>query len=284
MTVLISGLSVGAIYAMIAIGYNITYLAAGVINFAFANFVMLGVFVWLVVSGWSIPAIIGMILMILLFAVLGMAEERVAIRPLPIGRHAELITTMGIGTILTGVMVVIWGSEPQPVPPIVGGTFELAGGVVVWNNLLLIGAVIAVAAILYFVLRYTRLGLAALALNEDRVAAILRGVDARKLAIIAFAVAMGYAALISPLIGAQTFALASAPLILAIKGFFALTIGGVGSNFGAVIGGFAVGIVEVFGAQYVGAGLQNIFVFVLFLVFVMVRPNGIFAQKKLRSV
>ncbi|MCU1415632.1 MAG: amino acid transporter permease [Microbacteriaceae bacterium] len=284
MTILISGLSVGAIYALIAIGYNITYLAAGVINFAFANFVMLGVFAWLVVTGFSLPSVIGLVVTIAIFAVLGVIEERVAIRPLPIGRHAELITTLGVGTVLTGLITVIWGTNPLPVKPVVDGGFQFLGAIVTWNDVLLVGAASVAAVVLYFVLRHTRLGLAATALNQDRTAAILRGVDSRRIAVIAFAFALGYAALIAPVVGNQTFADVGAPLTLAIKGFFALTIGGIGSNLGALVGGFAVGIIEALAARYVGGEFQDLFVFVLFLLFVFLRPSGIIGQRALRTV
>ncbi len=161
MTVIIAGLSVGAIYAMIAIGYNITFLAAGVVNFAFANFIMLGAFIWLMVLGWSIPALIA-------FTAFGLAEERIAIRPIPAGRHAELITTVGVATVLTGLMAVIWGSEARQVPPVIDGRVSIGGSTIVWNNVVLLIAAIVIAAILSLVLRYTRFGLAARALNEDR--------------------------------------------------------------------------------------------------------------------
>ena len=284
MTILIAGLTVGAIYAMIGIGYNITYLAAGVVNFAFANFIMLGVFGWLVVSKWSLPAVLGFIVMVLAFAVLGIVEERTAIRPLPVGRNAELITTLGVGTVVTGLCTVKWGSNPLPVNPVVSGGFTLLNTVVTWNAVFMVGLVVVFAAGITLILRRTRLGLATLALNQDRTAAILRGVNSRGIAVIAFAFVLAYAAVISPVVGAETFADVSVPLTLAIKGFFAMTIGGIGSNLGALAGGLAIGVVEAFAARYLGANYQDIFVFLLFLIFVFARPMGIVGGRALRTV
>jgi branched-chain amino acid transport system permease protein len=284
MTILISGLTVGAIYAMVGIGYNITYLAAGAVNFAFANFTILGVFGWLVVSKWSLPSVVGLVVMVAVFALFGVVEERVAIRPLPVGRHAELITTLGVGTVVTGLCTVRWGSNPLPVNAVVSGGFSLLGAVVTWNAVFMVGLAVIFAAGITVILRRTRLGLATLALNQDRTAATLRGVNSRGIALIAFAFALAYAAVISPVVGAETFADVSVPLTLAIKGFFAMTIGGIGSNLGTLAGGLAIGVVEAFAARYLGANFQDIFVFLLFLVFVFARPSGIVSGRTLRTV
>jgi branched-chain amino acid transport system permease protein len=284
MTILISGLTVGAIYAMIGIGYNITYLAGGVVNFAFANFIMLGVFGWLVVSKWSLPTALWLIVMVLAFAVFGIVEERTAIRPLSVGRNADLITTLGVGTVVTGLCTVAWGSNPLPVSPVVSGEFSLLGAIVTWNAVFMVGLAAVFAVGITVILRRTRLGLATLALNQDRTAAILRGVNSKRITAIAFAFALAYAAVISPIVGAETFADVSVPLTLAIKGFFAMTIGGIGSNLGALVGGLAIGVVEAFAGRYLGANFQDIFVFLLFLIFVFARPMGIVGGRTLRTV
>jgi branched-chain amino acid transport system permease protein len=222
--------------------------------------------------------------MVLAFAVFGIVEERVAIRPLPVGRNAELITTLGVGTVITGLCSIAWGSNPLPVSPVVSGGFNLLGAVVTWNAVLMVGLAAVFAVGITAILRYTRLGLATLALNQDRAAAILRGVNSKGIAAIAFAFALAYAAAISPVVGAETFADVSVPLTLAIKGFFAMTIGGIGSNLGALAGGLTIGLVEAFAARYLGANYQDIFVFLLFLAFVFARPAGIVGGRALRTV
>lgn len=284
MTIVIAGLTLGAIYAMIGIGYNVTYLAAGVVNFAFANFVVLGVFGWLMVSRWSLPSVIGLVVVVLTFAVSGIVEERVAIRPLPVGRNAELITTLGVGTVVTGLCTVKWGSNPLPVNPVISGGFHLPGAIVTWNTVFMVGLAVGFAVGITVILRRTRLGLATIALNQDRTAAILRGVNTKRIAVIAFAFALAYAAVISPVVGAETFADVSVPLTLAIKGFFAMTIGGIGSNLGTLAGGLAIGMVEALAARYLGASYQEIFVFALFLIFVVARPTGIVGGRAVRTV
>jgi branched-chain amino acid transport system permease protein len=284
--VLIAGVAVGAVYALIAIGYNITYLASGVINFAFANFVVLGGFLWLAArQDLQLSAVVAVVLVAIAVGVLGLVEERLAIRPLAGRSHAELITTVGTATVLTGLMLLVWGSEPLPVPALVPDTSLPVGGIdVALNDVVLIAVAAGAATTLHVVSRRTRIGLASLAQTEDREAATLRGVDVRRLSALAFGLAMLFAGLIGAIVATKTYASGTAALLLAIKGFVALTLGGLGNNLGALAGGVAVGIAEVAAARYIGDGYQDIVVFALFLVVVLLRPNGVFGTRVGRTV
>lgn len=286
MTVLIAGLSVGAIYAIVALGYNITYLAGGVVNFAFAGFLMVAAFLWTWVrEATPLPAAFALIVVALVVGCLGVVEERLTIRPLATGTHSELITTFGVATILTGIMLVVWGVEPRPVPPVFPDLTIDTGGVrFTVTDLVLIGAAVLVALLLHLVTPRLRVGLAALAQTENRSAAVLRGVDVHRLSAGAFGAAMVFAGLIGPVVAMKTFAVPTAAFLLAIKGIVALTIGGIGNHLGALAGGFLVGLFEVTTARFLDAGLQDLVVFGVFLVVVLVRPRGILAARKVRTV
>jgi branched-chain amino acid transport system permease protein len=287
MTAIVTGLVVGSIYALIAVGYNMTYVAAGVLNFAHANFVILGAFIAFWLGGeHGVPYVVVLLAAAAIGAVIGLVEERTAIRPIAgKGSHAELVTTVGVATILTGSMLLIWGNEPLRVEsPLPTTTYDVLGARVQPIDVLLIAVAVVLAVGLHQLTRRTRFGLACLAQSEDREAAMLRGVNVRQLSVVAFVAATALAGLLGPVVGVKTFAVAAVPLVLAIKGFVAMTLGGVGSFPGALAGGLAIGLAEALIARYLGADYQLLIVFALFLIVVMVRPQGLFGTRMARAV
>jgi branched-chain amino acid transport system permease protein len=286
-TTIVSGLVVGSIYALIALGYNMTQVAAGVLNFAYPNFIILGAFLAYWLTGLlGLPYLLTILIAAAVAAAIGLLEEIFAIRPVAgHGSHSELVTTVGVATILTGAMLLIWGNDPLTVPsPFSSKVFVVFGGRFQIIDIALIAVALVATGLLTLIVHKTRFGLAALAQAEDRDAAKLRGVSVRRLAIIAFVVATAFAGLIGPLIGIKTFAVATVPLVLAIKGFVAMTLGGQGSFVGGLVGGLVVGLVESLLARYLGADFQVIGLFVIFLVVVIVRPQGIFGTRVGRAV
>jgi branched-chain amino acid transport system permease protein len=286
-TIVWAGLTTGAIYALIAIGYNITLVMGGVLNFAFANVVMLGGFVgfWGISTGLPLPVVLA--LAVAAGALVCLVEERVAIRHLrggP-GGHTELVTTVGVATAITGLLVIVWGSDPQQVT--FAGTadvVDLLGGRVRLGDLLLIGLSLLAGVGFYLWTHRTRLGLASLAQSEDREAAMLRGANVRMFSLVGFVVAGALAGLVGPVVATMTTASAFTSLVLAVKGFIALTIGGVGSQTGALAGGLLIGLAEAVADYHLGSSVGNITVFVVFLAVVMIRPAGIFGRRAARVV
>jgi branched-chain amino acid transport system permease protein len=286
-TALATGLVVGSIYALIALGYTITHIAAGVLNFAYPNFIILGAFIAYWLGGEHAVAYVAVLIVAMAIAgAAGLVEEVTSIRPVVgAGSHAELVTTVGVATVLTGIMLLIWGSDPLRVPsPFPSGTSTVLGARVQVVDLVLVVVAVAATALLYLVTTRTRYGLAALAQSEDREAARLKGVNVRMLSLTAFVVAAAFAGLVGPLVGIKTFAVATTALVLGIKGFVAMTLGGVGSFPGALVGGLLVGLAEALIARYVGADYQVIGIFVIFIVVVMIRPQGIFGTAVTRAV
>ena len=285
MTTLLAGLALGAIYALIALGYHIVFVSSNAFNFAHAQLVMLGVFIsyWGLVT-LKLPTGIVFVLAALIVAAVAVVEERIAIRTV-VGTEGQLITTVGFATLLDGTTQVIWGGEPLQVPffgP--DGVWNVLGGRVFPVELLLMLIAIAIAVVIAFTGRNTMLGLAMLAVSEDREAALMRGINVRALAIGAFAVSGAMAGLIGPVIGPKTFAVATLGSALALKGFVAMAIGGFGSAAGALVGGFAVGLIESVAGRYMGATYSTLMVFAALLVVLLLKPTGLFGTTRERAV
>lgn len=282
-----TGLSIGAIYVLVAIGFNIVFLASGTFNFAQPQYLMLGTFVAYAVavshgmSPWvaiAVGAAVG--------CAVGALEERLAVRPLAgSGVHGELVTTVGWATMMQGAVLLIWGSQPRAVPGVASGrVISLLGGRLTITDLVLIVIAVMFAVGLHVLTRSTIVGLASLATSEDREAAMLRGVNVRRLSIGAFCVAGALMGALGPVVGPKTYAIFSIGSVIVLKAFFAMSIGGFGSNIGALIGGMGVGMVETFTNRYLGSNYVDVIIFALFLTLLMVRPTGLFGERAERVV
>lgn len=287
MTTVWAGLSIGAIYAIVAIGYNIVFIASRVFNFAQAQFVMIGTFIALEAGrSAELPLPVTILIAAVVGGLLGGMEEILAIRRLRgTGAHNELVTTIGVATIMSGAALLIWGSNPQRLTYFAGDqALTILGGRVLPVELLIIFSALVLAIGVGLVTRHTMIGLAGLATSEDADAAKLRGINGGWLALGAFVAAGALLAAAGPLVGAKTFALYNLGDLLAVKAFVALAIGGFGSYLGAVLGGFGVGLLEAFAARYIGSEWQNITVFVLLLVVLLLIPHGVFGRRTGRTV
>ncbi len=285
MTTVWAGLSVGAVYALVALGYNIVYIGSGVLNFAQANLMVLGVFLayWgLVQVGWPIIPIF--VVAVVIVALTAMTEERLAIRPVR-EIQGQLVTMVGAATLITGIIEVIWGQQALTVPSFFSNTpTHVLGGAVVPNDLVLIGLAVVFTAGFALVSRFTMIGLSALAVSEDREAAQMRGISARRVQVGVFAVSGALAGFLGPFIGPLTFASYTLPYSLALIGFVALALGGYGSIIGATIGAFAIGLAEQYTDRYIGGNYENLMVFAILVLVLMVVPNGLFGARRERMV
>lgn len=285
-TTLWSALTVGAIYVLTALGYNIVWLTAGVFNFAQAQFVMVGTFVaFASVEELHVAIPVGFLLGVAVGFSLGAVEERLAMRPIAgKGAHGELVTTVGAALALDGLAEVIWGSQPRSVPffgPTHGVT--LAGGRVLPDQVLIIGLAIALSAALMAWSRWSLTGNVSLAAAEDRQAAMLRGVNIRRFTLLAVAVAGGVAGLLGLVIAPDTYAVYNLGDSLVAYAFLALTIGGFGSYGGALVGGLVAGVVQSFAEYFWNSNVSGLVMLLLLLVVLAIRPTGIFGARKLRT-
>lgn len=285
MTLIWGGLALGAIYAIVAIGYNIVFISSKTFNFAQAQLTMVGAFV--AYSGlvtWDLPVPVVLLMAAAAVGLVAAIEERIAIRPVR-DMHNILVTTLGASIFLDGAAQLIWGSQPLTVPFFAGNdAITLLGGRAYPVELALIVIAIALVVGLVVYSRRSLTGLALLGMAEDREAALLRGVNVRRLAFLAFAAAGVLAGFVGLFVGSKTFAVSTLGAALALKGFVVLAIGGFGSMPGTLVGGLVVGLSEAYAARYLGGEYANVVVFLILITILMVRPAGLFVRAKERVV
>jgi branched-chain amino acid transport system permease protein len=285
-----SGLTLGALYALISSGFTLSLLPSGIFNFAQGALVVGGTFLtyyWFTSLGLSlIPALL---LNAVAGAVAGVICEVATVRPLrrgaAAGGPAELITTVGMSTAITGAVGLGWGYLPLQVP------FHGPHGQVQFLGvradpveivLVVLAVVVALGCSAWFHRALT--GQACLAVAEDRVAAMLRGVNVDVLSIGGFAAAGLLAGVSAFAIGPITYALPTLGATFALGGFVAVAIGGEGSFTGGLIGGLVVGLVSAFSARYLGANWADISILVILLLTLAFRPKGIGGAVETRHV
>lgn len=287
LSVVLAGLTVGAIYVLVALGYNMVLIASGTFNFAQAAVVMLGTFF---AFHFGIEEGMGSGYVILLGAaigaVIGIVTELVAIRPIAgSGMHGELVTTIGVSTIIQGFVVLVWGPDVRQVGALLSDRIvDLGGARISVDGILLVVIAVAASLGLWAWSRFTLGGVASLACAEDRQAATLRGINVNRLSILALAASGALGAAVGPIVGTQTLAVVTVAAAVTIKAFVALTIGGFGSFPGALIGGFIVGIVESAGGRYIGGNFSLILLFALLLAVLLFRPSGLFGRRMERVI
>jgi branched-chain amino acid transport system permease protein len=292
MTTLWSGLTTGAIYALVASGYNLVLVSSGVLNFAQGAIVMFGGFMgYFATSTLKLPAALAILFGIVIGFGVGLLSELLAVRPLrwathgrP-GGHGELVTTVGFATALTGLAGIIWGFNALPVNfPGANNAIDALGGRLYPLQFAIIGTAVVVGVGLHFWTTRTRWGLASLAVAEDREAASARGINVTFLSLLSFAMAGALGGGVGVLTAPVTFASTDLGNLLALSGFVAIAIGGLGSHLGSTLGGFVIGVAGAFAARYLGASYQDISVFALLLVTLMLRPGGLGSRVQVRNV
>jgi branched-chain amino acid transport system permease protein len=285
MTLLYSGLSLGAVYALVAFGYNLVYLSSRAFNFAQAQLMMVAAFVaYTTLVTLELPWVVAVVVAMVAMLVVAIVEERIAIH-LVRDHHTLLITTLGFATVLDGGAERIWGSEALDVPfPGPVGAWSLFGGRLHTVDLALVLLAVAMVVAAHWYRKRYLSGIAIIGMSQDQEAATLRGIDVRKLALITFAVSGALAGLMGVFVGPKTFALTTLGASMALKGFVALAIGGFGSLYGGLLGGFVVGVVEQVSARYLGAEFSNISVFFVLMLVLLARPHGVFGRVRERVV
>ncbi|GAA1851072.1 branched-chain amino acid ABC transporter permease [Pseudonocardia ailaonensis] len=287
MTTLWAGLGAGAVYALVALTFNIPLAASGVFNFAQPQFTMLGGFLAFegLRQGWPLLLVLGACVVV--GGLLGVLEERVAIRPFVRNTtsRAALVTTVGFAVVLEGVAHVIWGTTPQAVPfPGTDSTLDVAGGRLgVLDLTVLILAVVACLSA-EIATRTTGWGLANRATTIDPTAAELRGIDVTAVRRRAFALAGALACAVGPLVAAQVTASVTLGNNLLILAFVALCLGGFGSHVGCLVGGVAVGLVQALGARYLNGDWALVLLFAVLVALLLARPSGLFGARRQRTV
>ncbi|MEU5322006.1 branched-chain amino acid ABC transporter permease [Streptomyces sp. NPDC021056] len=277
---LVGGLSLGAVYALVAMGFSLVYRTMGLVNFAHADIAMIGAYAASTFYLTSkLPFAVAMVVAIAVTAAIGLVIERV-LRPLE-NKDFDLmlIGTIGFGIVLQAVAILIWGTTGRAVrSPVRSAPLDLFGVRVRTYDLMVMAvAALAVTGLAWFLAR-TKRGAAMQAVAMDHEAATAVGINVGRSNALAFSIGAGLAALAGGLVGPMLYVDASLGGALGIKGFAAAMLGGFGSIPGAVVGGLAIGVLDSYAAGHF-QGYSVLVTFLVFTVAIMIRPMGVFGER-----
>ncbi len=282
---LINGISLGSVYAIIALGYTMVYGIAKMLNFAHGDVIMVGGFaVFTIVSTYGLPPALGILVAVVICTVLGIVIERVAYKPLRNAASplAVLITAIGVSYLLQNVALLIFGANTKSftsvvsIPPLklAEGKLMISGETIVT----IISGIIIMICLTLFVNK-TKAGQAMLAVSEDKGAAQLMGINVNGTIALTFAIGSALAAVAGVLLCSSYPSLTPyTGAMPGIKAFVAAVFGGIGSIPGAMIGGILLGIIEILGKAYISSQMADAIVFAVLIVVLLVKPTGILGK------
>lgn len=277
-----SGITVGAIYALVALGFTLIYNASEVVNFAQGEFVMLGgmTTVFLTLLGVPLPAAAAAAVVIAV--VVGLALHRFAIET---ARGASpvilIIITIGASIFLRGLAQVVFDKRFHSLPPLFGSEpIRIADASILPQSLVVLAGAGVIVVLLAAFTGGTLFGKALIATAANRLAALLVGIDTRRIVGFSFAVSAAIGAVAGILITPIALTSYDVGTLLALKGFAAAMLGGIGSAVGAIVGGLIVGLMEAFAAGYVSSAYKDAVAFLVILAVLFARPQGVFGTAK----
>ena len=282
---LVNGISLGSVYALIALGYTMVYGIAKMLNFAHGDVIMIGAYVaFTAISGMGMPPVVGVLLSVVACTVLGVLIERIAYKPLrKASKLAVLITAIGVSYFLQNVALLIYGANtksftsvvPIPALKLMDGKLVISGEPIVT----VVACLIIMAGLMTF-MKYSKSGRAMLAVSEDSGAAQLMGVNVNATIALTFAIGSALAAIAGVLMCSSYPALTpytgSMP---GIKAFVAAVFGGIGSIPGAFIGGILLGVIEILSKAYISSQLADAIVFAVLIIVLLVKPTGLLGKQ-----
>jgi branched-chain amino acid transport system permease protein len=274
---LAAGLTSGSIYALVALGFSIVFLASRVINFAQGEFVMIGGMAASSLVSVGVPLAAAMAIAVAIAAAVGLVLEKLAIeRASRADVTTLIIITIGASMLLRGIAQIVWGKGIRSLPPISGEQpIAIGGATILPQSLWVLGTTIAIVAALSWFFGRTRLGRAMLATAHNRLAAQLVGIDVKLVLFASFGLAAALGAVAGMLIAPIGFTSYDTGVMLGLKGFAAAILGGIGNFHGAIFGGLLLGLLESLGAGFVSSAYKDAIAFVVLLGVLFVRPDGI---------
>ncbi len=282
---LLNGISLGSIYAIIALGYTMVYGIARMLNFAHGDVIMIGSYViFLFMTSLNLPSVVAVAAAVLMCMMLGIIIERVAYKPLRAASSLSvLITAIGVSYLLQNTALLLWGSSPKSFSSVVdmesiqlfGGQLVITGETIVT---LVVSAIIMVALTLF--VNQTKTGRAMLAVSEDKGAAQLMGINVNSTISLTFAIGSALAAVAGALLCSAYPTLdPTTGAMPGIKAFVAAVFGGIGSIPGAMLGGVLLGVIESLGKAYISSQMADAIVFGILIVVLLVKPTGLLGKK-----
>jgi branched-chain amino acid transport system permease protein len=280
---LFTGLTLGSIYALVALGFTMIYNATGIINLAQGEFVMLGGLIMVFFTGvLKIPLLMGFLLAVIAVTLVGALFERLAIHPL---KNASLITLIMItlaGSILfRGIAMFLWGKDPYALPAFADSKpVQFLGATIQLQIFWVLAITLLVVFGSGFFFNRTLLGKAMTACAFNPLAAQLVGISVRKMILFSFALSAAFGAIAGAIITPITLMEYDRGPLLTLKGFAAVVLGGLGSGVGSVVAGFIIGVLESLGAGLISSGYKDAIALMVLLLVLWVKPSGLFGSKE----
>jgi branched-chain amino acid transport system permease protein len=279
---IVNGTALGSVYALAALGFIIVYSATGVVNFATGQFVMLGTFLGVTtILKMGLPAVVAYPMAVLGMAAFGVVFYFLIHKPLqkrPV--VSVIIGTVAFGIALQNLALLIWGAWPSRIPsPFGGGMIQIGSSTLTVHALATIAITAVLIVGLYILLNRTGTGRAMRAIAQDAEASRLIGLPVNRLLALAWVLAALFASFAGLLVAPMWFADVNMGDPIALKAFAAAVIGGFGSVQGAIVGGIAVGLVEILGASYISSTYKDLLAFGIMILFLLLRPQGLFGER-----
>lgn len=283
----LSGLSTGAIYALIGIGFSIIYNATGIINFAQGEFVMLGGMLTLFFLNLiKLPLWIAIPCAVAASTMAGILFERLAIRPLRQPTPINLvIITIGGSILIRGLSMLLWGKDTHAIPSFSGEEpIAIGAATILPQHLWILGVTLVIIAANKFYFFHTISGKAMRACAYNRRAAGLVGIDVRRMVLFSFIISSAMGSVAGIIVAPLTMTAYDVGIMLGLKGFCAAIIGGMSGGVGTVVGGLILGVLESLGAGLISSGYKDAIAFIILLLILFIRPQGLFGKAQSERV
>jgi len=274
----LTGITVGSIYAIIALGFSLIYSATGIINFAQGEFVMLGAMISVALIGKGhLPMPLAIVLAVLITGLLGGLLGRSAVHRLKKASPISLIiVTIGASTFFKGCAMILWGKDALPLPAFsAGDSINIGGASIVPQSLWILGITCVVLLAVFLFSERTIFGKAMRASAVNKHGAALVGIDVNSMVVWAFSISASIGAVGGAIIAPITMASYDMGMMLGLKGFCAAILGGLGSSGGAIAGGLILGLVESLGAGLISSSYKDAIAFIILLIILLVKPSGL---------
>jgi branched-chain amino acid transport system permease protein len=281
-----SGLTVGAVYALVAVGFTLIYNASDVVNFAQGEFVMLGGMLTIFLGYAGVPLPLSAVLAVLITTMVGLALYRFGIAPArDASAVALIIITIGASIFLRGMAEIIFDKRFHSLPALFGNDpIRIGGASILPQTVIVLASAVLIVGLLWAFIGRTLYGKAVVATSSNRMAATLVGINTRTIVGACFAISAAIGTIAGVLVTPITLTSYNVGTLLALKGFAAIMLGGIGSAMGAVIGGVLIGLFEAFAAGYLSASYKDAVAFVVILAVLFAMPQGLFGKRMVERV
>jgi len=286
---LVNGLTLGIIYALVAVGYSLVFGILRLINFSHGSVYAFGAHAAMVFLGFEFGLLPSVLASLVLTGLLGIAIDKIGLEPLRKKKSkgiSALITTIGISYIIQNLLMITLGSQTKFFPKLFDfGSITVLGTVIGIRQLIIFAIALALLAFLTFIVNYTKIGLAMRAIEQNQKASHLMGVRVNSVITFTFFLGGASAAIAGTLIaGYYQMVYPTMGFMVGLKAFAAAVLGGIGILYGSILGGLFIGVSETFAATYLGGSYRDAIAFLILIIVLLIRPSGLFGKKAITKV